>query len=80
MKCQLKNYTNQRLKNEERKVKLLSVKFKDNIWAADLAEVGSFVLKIEVRNLLYVIDVLIKYAVVKPWRSIKAKTVIDGFA
>ena len=33
-----------------------------------------------VRNLLYVIDVLIKYAVVKPWRSIKAKTVIDGFA
>ena len=48
MKCQLKNYTNQRLKNEERKVKLLSVKFKDNIWAADLDEVGSFVLKIEV--------------------------------
>ena len=33
-----------------------------------------------VRNSLYVIDVLIKCAVVKPWRSIKAKTVLDGFA
>ena len=41
-------------------------RFKDNIWAADLAEMGSFSSKNKnVKNLLYVIDIFNKYTCIK---------------
>ena len=45
-------------------------RFKDNIWAADLAEIGSLFSKNKnVRYLLGVIDVVIKHAWVKPLKD-----------
>ena len=47
--------------------KKVYVRFKDNIWAADLAEMGSLSSKNKnVKYLLFVIDVFTKYALVKP--------------
>ena len=45
-------------------------KFKDNIWAADLAEMRSLSSKNwGVKCLLCMIDVFMKYASVKPWED-----------
>ena len=55
-------------------------RFKDNIWAADLAEKGllsSF--NWGVKYVLCVIDVSVKYARAKPLKDNKAKTVLHGF-
>ena len=55
-------------------------RFKDNIWAADLVETGSFSPKNRnVKYLLCVIDVFIKYAWVKPLKDKKGKTVLNAF-
>ena len=53
-------------------------RFKDNIWAADLAEMGS--LSSENKNVKYlicVIDVFTKYAWVKLLKDKKDKTVLN---
>ena len=50
------------------------VRFKDYIWAADLAEMGSLSLKNKnVKYLLCVIDVFTKYACVKPLKDLQKK-------
>ena len=55
-------------------------KFKDNIWAAGLAEVESLSFKNKnVKYLLCVIDVFTKYAWVKPLKHKKRKTVLNAF-
>ena len=54
--------------------------FKDNIWAADLAEIKS--LSLENKNdkyLLCMIDVFTKYAWVKPLKDKKGKTILNTF-
>ena len=54
------------------------VRFKDNIWAADLAEMESLSSKNQdVKYLLCVIDVFTKYAWVKPLKDDKAKVVLN---
>ena len=56
------------------------VRFKDNIWAADLAEMESLSSKNQdVKYLLCVIDVFTKYAWVKPLKDDKAKVVLNVF-
>ena len=55
-------------------------RFKEYIWAADLAEMGSFSSKNKyVKHLLYVIDIFTKYACVKPLKDKKGKTVLNLF-
>ena len=55
-------------------------RFKDNIWAADLAEMESLSSKNKnVKYLLCVIDVFTKYAWVKPLKVKKGKTVLNAF-
>ena len=55
-------------------------RFKDNVWAADLAEMGSLSSKYcGAEYLLCVIDVFTKYALVKPMKDRKTKTVLHGF-
>ena len=55
-------------------------RFKDNIWAVDLAEMGSLSSKNKnVKNLSCVIDVITKYAWVKPLKDEKGKTVLNAF-
>ena len=55
-------------------------RFKDNIWAADLAEMESLSSKNKnVKYLLCVIDVFTKYAWVKPLKDKKGKTVLNAF-
>ena len=55
-------------------------RFKDNIWAADLAEMESLPSKNKnVKYLLCVIDVFSKYAWVKLLKDKKGKTVLDAF-
>ena len=55
-------------------------RFKDNIWAADLAELGSLSSKNKnVKYLLCAIDVLTKYAWVKILKDKKGKTVLKAF-
>ena len=62
-------------KFERRKV---CAKFKDNIQAADLAEMGSLSSKNKnVKYLLCVIDVFTKYAWVKLLNNKKGKTVLN---
>ena len=52
-------------------------RFKGNIWAADLAEMGSLSSKNEnVKYSLCVIDVFTKYAWVKPLKEKNGKTVL----
>ena len=54
------------------KCRKVYVKFKDNIWAADLTEMGSLSSKDKnVKYLLFVIDVFTKYALVKPLKDEK---------
>ena len=78
MKCYLWNYTNQRLKNSKKR-KVCS-RFKDNVLAADLAEMGSLSSKnLGVTYLLCVMNVFTKHAWVKPFKGKKAKTVLSGF-
>ena len=55
-------------------------RFKDNIWAADLAEMGSLPSKNKnVKYLLCVIDFFTKYAWVKPLKGKKGKAVLNAF-
>ena len=55
-------------------------RFKDNIWATDLAEMGSLSFKNKnVKYLLCVIDVFIKYAWFKPLKDKKRKKNLYGF-
>ena len=62
------------------KKKSLYTIFRDSIWAADLAEMGSLSSKIKnVRYLLCAIDIFTKYAWVKPLKDKKGKVVINAF-
>ena len=55
-------------------------RFRYNIWAADLVEMGSLSSKNRnVKYLLCVTDVFTKYAWVKPSKNKKGKTVLNGF-
>ena len=55
-------------------------RFKDNIWAEDLAEMESFSSKNKnVKYLLCVIDVFTNYAWVKPSKDKKSKPVLNAF-
>ena len=55
-------------------------RFKDNIWAADLAEMESLSSKNKnVKYLLCVIDIFTKFAWVKPLKDKKGKTVLNAF-
>ena len=55
-------------------------KFKDNIWAADLAKMGSLSFKNKnVKHLLCVIDAFTKYAWVKTLKDKTGKTVLNAF-
>ena len=61
MNIYLKNHINQLLKNSKKQK--VSARFKDNIWAADLAEMGSLSSKNKnVEYLLCTKDVFTKYA------------------
>ena len=54
------------------------VRFKDNIWAADLAKMGSLPSKSwNVNYLLDAIDAFTEYAWIKPLKNKKDKTVLD---
>ena len=56
------------------------IKFKDNIWEADLAEMESLSSKNKnVKYLLCVIDVFTRYAYVKPLKNKKGKTILNAF-
>ena len=58
----------------------VSARFKGNIWAADLFEMKSLSTKNKnVNYLLYVIDVFIKFAYVKPLKDKTGKTVFSAF-
>ena len=60
--------------------RIYDARFKDNIWAVDLAEMRSLSSKnCGVKYLLRVINVFIKYASVKPLKDKKTKTVLNGF-
>ena len=55
-------------------------RFKDNIWAAALGEMGSLSPKNEnVKHLLYVIDIFTKYTCVKLLKDKKGITVVNVF-
>ena len=55
-------------------------RFKDNIWAADLSEMGSLSSKNRgIKHLLYFLDVLAKYVRVRPLKDKKAKAVLNCF-
>ena len=62
------------------KRKQVYARFKDNIWAADLVEMGSlFYMNTFAKYLLWVIDVFIKYEWVKSLKYKKGKTVLNAF-
>ena len=77
---------NEELAQELRKPVIIKFKtrkvysrFKDHIWAADLAEMGSLTSKNwGVKYLLCVIDVFTKYVWVKPLKDKNGKTVLNG--
>ena len=78
MKCYLKELHKPVIRKFKRRK--VYVKFKDNIWAADLAVMGSLSsFNRAIKYLLGVIDVFMKYAWVEPLMDKKAKTVIYGF-
>ena len=55
-------------------------RFKDDIWAGDLAEMGSLSSKNRnVKYLLCVIDIFTSYAWVKPLKDKKGKRVLNAF-
>ena len=59
---------------ENFKIRNVYARFKDNIWAANLDEMGSlFSLNRGVKYLLFVIDVFTKYSWVKPLNDKKLK-------
>ena len=65
---------------KEFKRKNVYARFKDNTWAAGLAEMKSLLSKNEnVKYLLWVIDVFTKYVWVKPSKDKKGKTVLNAF-
>ena len=76
---------NERLANELhkpviKKSKKVYARFKYNIWAADLAEIESLSSKEKnIKYLLCVIHVFIKYAWVKPSKGRKGETVLNAF-
>ena len=56
------------------------VRFKNNIWAANLAEVGlSSSFNLDVKCLLCVVNIFTKCAWVETLKNKKAKTVLYGF-
>ena len=56
------------------------MRFRDNIWAADLAEMESFPSKNKnFKHLLCIIDVFTKYTWVKPLKDKKGKTIPNAF-
>ena len=56
------------------------MRFKGNIWAADLAETGSLSSNNKnIKYLLCFIMVFTKYACVKPSKDKKSKTVLNAF-
>ena len=57
-------------------------RFKENIWAADLAEMGPLSSKNRgvKKYLLFGIDVFLKYSWLKLLKDKKAKTVLNGFS
>ena len=61
---------------EKFKRRKVFAKFKDNIWAADLAEIGSLYSKS--KNVSQ-IDVFTKYAWVKPLKDKNCKTILNAF-
>ena len=63
MKSWLKNYTNQWLKKFKRRT--VYAEFKDNIWAVDLAEMGSLSSFNHGVKYLCLIDVFTKYVWIK---------------
>ena len=70
LKCSLKNYTNNCFKKFRRRK--VYARFKDNIWTADLDEMGSLSsMNQGVQNLLCVL-VFNKYAQDKPVKDQKA--------
>ena len=61
------------------KIRRVYLRYK-NIWAADLAKMGSLSFKNQgVKYLLCVIDIFTRYAWVKPVKEKKAKIVLNGF-
>ena len=65
--------------NKKFKRRKVFARFKDNIWAADLAEMESLSSKNKsVKNLLCVMDVFTKYAWVKPLKDKEGKTVLNA--
>ena len=53
---------------------------KDNIWAADLAEMGSFLLRIKMLNIYYVSYMFsLNMHGFKPLKGKKGKTVLNAF-
>ena len=66
------------IKNFKRK--RVYARFKDNIWAADVAEIGWLSSKNQyVEYSLCVIDVFTKYVWIKPLKDKKTKTVLHDF-
>ena len=60
--------------------KKVYARFKENIWAAYLAEMGSLSSKNKnVKHLLFAIDVFTKYTWVKPLKDKKDKKVLNAF-
>ena len=58
----------------------MNVRFKDNVWASDLAELGSLSCKnSDFKCLLYVADVFTRYACAKALKDNKAKTLLHAF-
>ena len=56
------------------------MRFKNNIWTADLAEMGSLSSNNKnVEYLLCVVDVFTKYAWIKSFKDKKCKTVLNAF-
>ena len=55
------------------------VRFKDNTWVADLAEMGSLSSKSKYVKYLCVIDIFTKYIFVKPLKDEQCKTVFNVF-
>ena len=66
------------IKNFKRK--RVYARFKDNIWVADVAEIGWLSSKNQgVKYSLCVIDVFTKYVWIKPLKDEKTKTVLHDF-
>ena len=62
------------------KKRKVNARFKDNIWASDLAELGALSFKTsDFKYVLYVVDVFTRYACVKPLKDSKAKTLLQAF-